>query len=57
MQISELITRLEQLREQVGDVHVEVLNSSGDYDIAEAADISNVAREHGTVKWCVFIYA
>ena len=55
MQISELITRLEQLREQVGNADVEVRNAAGDYDIAGAAEPVNVAREPGMVTWRVFI--
>jgi hypothetical protein len=55
MKISELIEKLEQLRDQVGDVEVEARNTAGDYDTAEDAEIVNVACKANDPKWRVYI--
>lgn len=57
MNIDELIDRLKNERERVGNAEIEVRNKAGEYDIAEAVELVNVARNPGIVTWRVFIDA
>jgi hypothetical protein len=55
MNIIELIKKLEQLRDQVGNVEVEARNAAGDYDSIEEVQIVNVSRKSGQTEWHVFV--
>jgi phage gp37-like protein len=55
MKISELIEKLEKIKEQIGDAPVEVRNESGDWDYACVVDIVNANRAIYPQKWKVFI--
>ena len=57
MTINQLIKRLEELREAVGDVTVEVRNPAGDFDEAVEAQLVNVSRKSGEDKWRVYVEA
>jgi hypothetical protein len=57
MIISELIKRLEELRDQVGNVEVEVRNPAGDHDTSEDLQIVNLSQDADKPKWRVFIEA
>lgn len=55
MKITELIKELEELKNYVGDVEVEVRNPAGDFDLVEEASYVNVSRKHGETQWHVYI--
>ena len=53
MTINQLIKRLEELREAVGDATVEIRNPAGDFDQAVEAKLVHVSRKSGDDKWRV----
>ena len=55
MLITELISKLEDLRELVGNVPVEVRNEAGEFNDAETAEIVNVSRDKNKPKWATYI--
>ena len=55
MRISELISKLEQARNDYGDARVEVRNEAGDWNDAEAVQATHYGKPSAEPKWVVFI--
>lgn len=59
MRISELLGHLHAIRsehsEEDEDIKVEVRNSAGEFDEAEAVSVTHYGRPNGQKKWVVFI--
>lgn len=55
MVISELIAKLEYMRNERGDVVVEVRNSVGDWDDAQEVQLTYYRKPASGPKWVVFI--
>lgn len=55
MLITELVFKLKELINLIGDVHVEVRNEAGDFDTAEIAGIVNVSRKKDDPEWRIHI--
>ena len=57
MIITELIERLQQLQDQIGNVEVEVRNPAGDYDITTVVQRVNISPYPRETKWRVYVDA
>jgi hypothetical protein len=55
MIISELIAKLEQARNEYGDVRVEVRNEAGDWNEADDVQATHYRKPASDPKWVVFI--
>jgi len=55
MKISELITKLQEKQEQVGDVLVECYNESGRHELASEVMMFDISRNNSGPFWRVFI--
>jgi len=55
MTITELISKLEKMREEYGDVLVEVRNSFGDWGYVEHVSETHYCFISSEPKWVVFI--
>lgn len=55
MDITSLIEKLQQLKDQYGNILVECRDLGGDFNLLETVDIVNTATQHKTTNWRVFL--
>jgi len=55
MTILRLIDKLQQLKDQYGNILVECRNPAGDFDPVEVVDIVNTATQHKITNWRVYL--
>lgn len=55
MLITELVSKLEKLKERLGDIEVEVRNEVGDFNLAETVEMVNISRKKDEPKLRAYI--